>query len=96
MSGCSIVVWVGYHDFSKGWLCSQCTANFQLIILVPVILIILVPMLPEEWTARFVKLLLEANIQRLALTAATVLLVLNVIMLVAASSRFQRARMILD
>jgi ABC-2 type transport system permease protein len=52
--------------------------------------------LPVEWKVRLAQAVMAADVERIVLVAAAVLIVLDLGLLAAAMARFQRARLILD
>jgi ABC-2 type transport system permease protein len=54
------------------------------------------PLLPEQWQARVVQIAANANLASIVLGAAFILAVVDLALLVAATARFKRDRLILD
>jgi len=68
---------------------------------IAIMLLLFVPVfgaqaLPTEWKVRLAQAVMEADVERIVLVAAAVLIVLDLGLLAAAMARFQRARLILD
>ena len=68
---------------------------------IAIMLLLFVPVfgvqaLPTEWKVRLAQAVMGADVERIVLVAAAVLIVLDLGLLAAAMARFQRARLILD
>jgi hypothetical protein len=64
--------------------------------LLPLLLVIIVPMLPASFTGHVVSLIMDRAVSAIMIPVVSVMLALNLVLLLAALRRFQRARLILD
>lgn len=74
----------------------QAQQTFSLAFFLLFIPLFLLPMLPDEWRLRVSQILAEADLESLVLGAMGILLLVDLALFVAAASRFQRTRLILD
>ncbi len=74
----------------------QAQQTFSVVYFLFFVPLFLIPLLPEAWKVRIAAFLSTASVTTIALTAAIILLLLDLFLLAAAMDRFQRSKLILD